>query len=132
MIHRHTKCPYCGFQLSYETGLKEEVGHPTAKCPACHKVYKTGRKYWSDMDKHERSAYAVKKIFQTIVNLIGGAILLTILIALILWGIDSVLGTKLIESSVLLIIISITSSVLVLYTLIKDIKNTINLKRDDT
>lgn len=62
--YRTTKCPYCNYAFEYFSPyVKEDVGHPANVCPNCKKIFKTGMKYWFEMDSSEKYIYVLKHSF---------------------------------------------------------------------
>lgn len=50
MIYRTTRCPYCRSELEHMSPfVKELIGPPVAKCPACELPIRTGMSYWPQM-----------------------------------------------------------------------------------
>ena len=61
--YRTTKCPYCGYILeNMSIHAKELIGNPLETCPSCQRQYRTGMKYWKDMNGGEKSWYIVRSI----------------------------------------------------------------------
>ena len=88
--YRTTKCPYCGYILeSMSISAKELIGKPLETCPSCQKQYRTGMKYWKDMNGGEKSWYIVRSILLFPYTLILYAAMWTFIpLGLISWIFD--------------------------------------------
>lgn len=126
MIYRTTKCPSCGYILAHDTGLKEGIGHPVGKCPSCQKLYKTGMKYWKDMDGFERTSYMLKRLFQIFITLIYGSVINFLIALFVLRLLDFIFKLDLSHSPMIFTLMIIIIPIYVLYKLIT---HTIKLMR---
>lgn len=130
--YRTTKCPYCGFVLQFMSRSgKRRIGPPTKTCPSCNKQYKTGMKYWKDMDGNEKFEY----YFIELVRMVS-AIVIMPLLALFLLSISS----KIFDFSLdlffkdytnYLILAVILIAILTTIVSVKEIKKEINYTGED-
>ena len=82
--YRTTKCPYCGYKIQDRVlTAKELIGHPIAACPSCKNVYRTGKKYWRDMNTKERVFYVLREVFTGFYTALAYSMIPVLVMALI-------------------------------------------------
>ena len=69
--YKFSKCPYCGKSIeSFKTtgwnDIREKIGSPTASCPHCFKVYRTGRIFWDNMTTEQRVLIYIRVAFGSV------------------------------------------------------------------
>ena len=124
--YRTTKCPYCGFILEDSTiYAKELIGPPLETCPSCKRQYKTGMKYWKDMDGGEKSWYILRSIGLFPMSIGFPIFLLTIIPGIIL---KMIFGVEFDNDFVVgyIIFIAIVLSIGYIFSIISSTKETEN------
>lgn len=59
MIYHTSWCPYCKFTLEIHNSHYFKTDSEFLPCPNCKKLYKTGKKLWSDMTEDERDDFCL-------------------------------------------------------------------------
>lgn len=67
-------CPYCGRIVRKERLDHSQTGPKLERCPYCSNIYKSGKKFYSDLSKVEVKKYNRKKYLVVLYGLLGSVV----------------------------------------------------------